>query len=184
MKRRHALKITATICGGTIVGSGLFLSGCKNKAKEAGLFSQEDVGFMDEIGEVILPETAESPGAKAARIGDFMKTIVTDCYSEEEQQSFIMGLGEIRRLSDELYDKPFSALNHAEKLELLEGLNDKALAMGQGEPPHYFSMIKQLTIWSYFTSEPGATMALRYNPVPGRYDACVPYKAGDKAWAE
>ncbi len=184
MKRRHALKITATICGGTIVGSGLFLSGCKYKAKEVGLFSQEDVGFMDEIGEVILPETVESPGAKAARIGDFMKTIVTDCYTEEEQQLFIMGLGEIRRLSDELYNKPFAESADAEKQELLAGLNDEAQLRGKEEPPHYFTMIRQLTVWGYFSSEPGATMALRYNPVPGRYDACIPYKAGDKAWAE
>lgn len=184
MERRRALKLTATICGGTIVGSGLFLAGCKNEARAEGLFLQEDIGFMDGIGEVILPATAESPGAKAARIGDFMKTIVTDCYSEEEQQLFLRGLQEIRRLSDEQYNQPFLQLAAEEKQELLTGLHHEALALSQGEMPHYFSMIKQLTIWGYFTSEPGATMALRYNPVPGRYDACIPYKAGDKAWAE
>jgi len=43
--------------------------------------------------------------------------------------------------------------------------------------------LKQLTIWGYFTSEVGATKALRYNPIPGRYDACIDYKPGDKAWA-
>ena len=35
----------------------------------------------------------------------------------------------------------------------------------------------------YFTSEPGATKALRYVAVPGRYEGCIPYKKGDKAWA-
>lgn len=184
MERRQALKLTATICGGTIVGSGLFLSGCKKEAPAAGLFLREDIGFMDGIGEVILPATTGSPGAKAAGIGEFMKTIVTDCYSEEEQQVFLRGLQEIRRLSDERYNRPFLQLDAAEKQELLTGLHQEALARSQGELPHYFSMIKQLTIWGYFTSEPGATTALRYNPVPGRYDACIPYKAGDKAWAE
>lgn len=184
MERRRALKLTATICGGTIVGSGIFLSGCKNEGPADGLFLQEDLGFMDGIGEVILPATDESPGAKAAGIGEFMKTIVTDCYSEEEQQVFLRGLQEIRRLSDERYHQPFLQLAAAEKLELLTGLHHEALAGNREGMPHYFSMIKQLTIWGYFTSEPGATKALRYNPVPGRYDACIPYKAGDKAWAE
>jgi hypothetical protein len=44
-------------------------------------------------------------------------------------------------------------------------------------------MIKELTLWGYFSSEPGATIALRYSAVPGRYEGCVPYTAGDKAWA-
>jgi hypothetical protein len=44
-------------------------------------------------------------------------------------------------------------------------------------------MLKQLTIWGYFTSEPGATKALRYIETPGHYDGDVPYKKGDKAWA-
>ena len=49
--------------------------------------------------------------------------------------------------------------------------------------PHFYSMLLQLTLWGYFISEPGATQALRYNPVPGRYEGCVPYQKGDKAWS-
>jgi len=51
------------------------------------------------------------------------------------------------------------------------------------EPSHYFRMMKELTLWGYFTSEVGATKALRYVAVPGRYEGCIPYKKGDKAWA-
>ena len=51
------------------------------------------------------------------------------------------------------------------------------------DDPHYFGMMKQLTLWGYFTSKPGATQALRYVAVPGRYEGCIPYKKGDKAWA-
>lgn len=48
---------------------------------------------------------------------------------------------------------------------------------------HYFRMMKELTLLGYFTSEIGQTQALRYNPVPGKYEGCVPYKKGDRAWA-
>ena len=51
------------------------------------------------------------------------------------------------------------------------------------DPAHYFSLMKQLTLLGYFTSEVGATKALRYVAVPGKYEGCVPYKKGDKAWA-
>jgi len=53
----------------------------------------------------------------------------------------------------------------------------------QDDPNHYFSQVKQLTLWGYFTSEPGATKALRYVAVPGKYEGCIPYNKGDKAWA-
>jgi hypothetical protein len=36
----------------------------------------------------------------------------------------------------------------------------------------------------YFTSEQGATKALRYDPVPGTYRGSVPLAAGDRAWAQ
>jgi hypothetical protein len=48
---------------------------------------------------------------------------------------------------------------------------------------HYFTMIKELTLTGFFTSEVGATKALRYVAIPGRYEGCVPYTKGDKAWA-
>jgi hypothetical protein len=37
----------------------------------------------------------------------------------------------------------------------------------------------------FFTSEPGATQVLQYDPVPGAYKGCIPLsEAGNgKAWA-
>ncbi len=45
-------------------------------------------------------------------------------------------------------------------------------------------MMKELTLWGYFTSEPGANKALRYIAVPGKYQGCIDYKKGDKAHDE
>ena len=50
-------------------------------------------------------------------------------------------------------------------------------------PAHYFRMMKELTLLGYFTSEIGCTVAQRYVETPGRYDPCLPYKAGEPAWA-
>jgi len=58
-----------------------------------------------------------------------------------------------------------------------------ATAITADSPTHYFRMMKELTLLGYFTSEIGCTKAQRYAETPGRYDPCVPYKPGDKAWA-
>ncbi len=54
---------------------------------------------MDEIGETILPAGPGVPGAKEAKIGDFMKVIVTDCYTPEDQNTFTKGLQALRTRS-------------------------------------------------------------------------------------
>jgi hypothetical protein len=163
--------------GGTIIGAEAFLSGCKTPARKEGLFYDTDVALMDEIGETILPGAPGIPGAKEAKIGDFMKVIVTDCYAPAEQDVFTKGLQALK-------DQKFMDLTADQRHDLLARLDKEARDPKYDEKHlHYFKMLKQLTIWGYFSSEAGATKALRYIETPGRYDGNVPYKKGDKAWA-
>ena len=50
-------------------------------------------------------------------------------------------------------------------------------------PTHYFRMMKELALLGYFTSEIGCTQAQRYAETPGKYEPCIPYQPGQKAWA-
>src|SRR5690606_27205267 len=63
------------------------------------------------------------------------------------------------------------------------GTASPAPAITADAPTHYFRMIKELTLLGYFTSEIGYTQAMRYEETPGRFDPCVPYAPGDRAWA-
>lgn len=58
-----------------------------------------------------------------------------------------------------------------------------ATAVTQETPAHYFRMMKELALLAYFTSEAGCKEAQRYIESPGRFDPCVPYSPGEKAWA-
>ena len=53
----------------------------------------------------------------------------------------------------------------------------------ENDPPHWFTMFKQLTLTGFFNSELGCTKALRFVKIPGRFDGNLPYKKGDKAFA-
>lgn len=183
MNRRKALFLTSTLVGSTIIGSELFLSGCRPEKEKVALFSDSDVLVLDEVGETILPETKLSPGAKAANIGAFMVTIISDCYDAKEQDIFIKGIADLNGRSKTLYTSDFLKLDPRQKHDLLVLLDQEAREISNEEQVHYFTMMKQLSIWGYFTSEPGATMALRYLPIPGDFKGCIPYEVGDKAWA-
>lgn len=182
MERRQALAYTASILGGTIIGAELFLSGCTSKSNGQAIFSQKDIKILDEIGETILPETERSPGAKAAKIGEFINTIVTDCYKKEEVKMITEGLNEIEAVSLQKYRKTFISLDQTEKFDLISAFDKISTEKRKTDDIYFFSMLKELTIWGYFSSEPGVTKALRYNPVPGTFKGCVDYSPGDKAW--
>lgn len=51
------------------------------------------------------------------------------------------------------------------------------------DAPQFFAIARDLTLLGYFTSEIGATKAMAYVDIPGRYDGCVDLKPGQKAWA-
>jgi hypothetical protein len=204
MERREAVKYISLLMGGALVGGNAFMLGCKSETGKTQDWSPEQISYMDEIAETILPATS-TPGAKAAKVGTFMTVMVNDCYEEGDQKAFKEGLDKLNAASKKKYDNSFMSITPAQRKELLiaidkeakdfqKGLGDfnkaedakqktDAKYVKQRKSPHYFTMMKQLTMLGFFTSEVGAKQALRYVPVPGRYEGCVPYKKGDKAWA-
>lgn len=186
MDRRELLKSIAVLTGASVIGADVFLSGCKPTAS-VGLFDKKTISLLDEIAETIIPAT-NTPGAKAAEVGSFMNAIVSDCYTPEEQKVFISGLKALEESAKKSHNKNFNQLSDTEKHDFVVSLEKEAKAYNEkkakNSPSHYYTMIKQLTLWGFFTSKTGMTETLRHVPVPGKYQGDLTYVKGDKAWAE
>ncbi|MGF2411875.1 gluconate 2-dehydrogenase subunit 3 family protein [Ferruginibacter sp.] len=204
MERRELLKMIAVLTGGVVIGGDVFLSGCTAKEADASTFSADNIALLNEIGETIIPAT-NTPGAKAAKVGEFMKIIVTDCYTTEQQKVFGEGLAGLNAACEKANGKSFMDCTADQRKSFLIALEKEAKEYNKQRdekekeakekakvtmdpdfvvaPSHYYTMVKQLSIWGYFSSEIGQKQALRHLPVPGRYDGNLPYKKGDKAWA-
>jgi hypothetical protein len=189
--RREAIRRVSALLGGVaLVGGSALLTGCRSEsapaAAGAGPFTPDDVAFLDEVAETILPET-ETPGAKAAKVGAFMALMVTDCYEEENQKVFRRGMQQLDEASQAAAKMPFMSATPEVRLALLQSLDREQKAYmvkkKDNEPSHYFRMMKELALLGYFTSEIGYTQAMRYAESPGRFDPCVPYAAGERSWA-
>jgi hypothetical protein len=186
MNRRDAVQNIALLLGGTIAGGQAFLLGCKsNTAKEQG-FTADHIAYLNEIADTILP-TTRTPGAKAANVGQFMTVMVNDCYEEKDQKIFREGMDKINELAKKDFDKNFIQSTPQQRLTLLTRLDNEqreyTTNKKKEDDPHFFRLMKELTLLGYFTSEIGSTQARRYVPVPGRYEGCIPYQQGDKAFA-
>ena len=99
-RREAILRVSALFGGVALVGGSALLTGCraaddKQQASadtsKATAFTADDIAWLDEVAETILPETT-TPGAKAAKTGAFMALIVTDSYSLRDQQVFRDGM--------------------------------------------------------------------------------------------
>lgn len=152
-----------------------------------GLFTKTDIIFLDEIAETIIPRT-NTPGAKDAQVGSFMATFVSDCYDEKNQAIIKKAMVDINNTSKTQFKKAFVKITPEQRLELLQKAALEAKAYNENPqktldaPPHYYTLFQQLTLLGFFTSEPGYTQVLRYEIVPGKYEACIDYK-GETAWA-
>jgi hypothetical protein len=182
MNRRDALKSVVLMMGGTMVGATAILTGCAPDKQIEGLdFSPEDIAFLDEIGDTIIPET-DTPGAKAAGIGTFMVMMVKDTYDENQQKTFVDGLNMIRKDFKDSKGVEFEKASAEDRLAYLNGMYEQYKS-SENREPQIIAMLKDLTVLGYFTSEIGATQALNYVEVPGRYDGCIDLKPGDRAYA-
>lgn len=186
MNRREAVEYISILMGGALVGSSYFLSGCKSNTGVSMSFSENDASWLNEVADTILPPT-KTPGAKAANVGQFMIVMINDCYDQKDQKVFHEGMGKLDDFSKKTFDNSFMKLSSQQRHDLLVKLdneqNEYMKNKKEEDPSHYFRMMKELTLLGYFTSEIGSKQARRYVETPGRYDGCIPYKKGDKAFA-
>jgi hypothetical protein len=214
LNRREAIRRVSALLGGAAFVGGTGLLAAYEKASlpaegAPGAFTAENIAFLDEIAETILPAT-KTPGAKAAKTGAFMALMVTDSYNPAEQKIFHEGMRKVDDAARKAHQVSFmdatppqriavlTALDHEQKrvmdereaaerrnkgLAPLAGGSASSETGGPVQPAHYFRMMKQLTLLGYFTSEIGCTQAMRFVETPGRFDPCIPYTPGGPAWA-
>jgi len=210
MNRRELLKMIAVATGSAMIGGEFLLSGCKANNDSAPVaFTEENIAFLDEVAETIIPQT-NTVGAKAAGVGRFMTVMVNDCYTKENQDIFHDGLNKLDDQCNKMHKVGFMKATPEQRKQLLiavdnetkdyvkkqaeqENIQKQKEKQGQERntddfkrqtlPAHYFQQLKQLAIFGYFTSEKGRTEGLRYTPVPGKFQGVIDYKKGEKSFA-
>ena len=187
MQRRELIQLIAAATGCAFVGHDAPWAAGDTLAPFP--YSDSDVDFLDDVADTILPST-DTPGAREAAVGPFMARYSAACYPPEHIALLKSGLADIDARMQVLQGKGFRQANEAAKISLLWQIDRQAkehARLADAKPgdnsPHYFTLMKQLTLFGFFTSELGATRVARYRPVPGRYRGCIAYVKGETFWA-
>jgi len=189
MNRRDAILRVAGLMGASLTAP--LMMGLANLEKLNPLsasdysINEDHQKMIETIAELIIPETT-TPGAKAAQVPEFIVMMIEECYPKQDKQRFYTGLDNLNETAKTALGKNFLENPAAEQLKLLlneEKLKGELTSNESDKQVPFIVMMKELTLFGYFTSEIGCTKANVYVPVPGRFDACMTIPKDQKAWA-
>jgi len=135
------------------------------------------------ISETIIPQT-DTPGAKGARVNEFIDVILADWYDEAEKNSFLSGLAQFDVRCRSLLSKDFAECSAEQQTQFLKIMDDEMVeihgrpgadwAPHDPQPQEFFGRIKQLTLVGYYTSQIGFEEELHAEIIPSRHAGCAP----------
>jgi hypothetical protein len=144
------------------------------------------------LTDLIIPET-DTPGAKAARVNEFIDVILTEWATEAERLNFLAGLAGIDKQSQELFGKDFIGATPQQQVTLLRAMDDYATTeRGEYRQKHgntvpeldaylkgnFYDIFRGITLHGYYTSEIGFTQELKLQIIPGAQHGCEKIGAG------
>jgi hypothetical protein len=132
-RREAVLRVTAMLGGIALIGGSSLITGCRaeNVGSTAGAdstYTPDDVAFLDEIAETILPQTS-TPGAKAAKTGAFMAMMVRDSYYPKDRKIFREGMGKIDDATQKAYKTTFMKATPEQRLAVLTDIDKERKAI-------------------------------------------------------
>jgi hypothetical protein len=185
---RAALLLGGALSSGTVAG---VLAGCvSTPGGEAGaktFLTADEMLIVTAMSDQIIPRT-DTPGAIDAGVPAYVDRMLAGYYQDRERDIFRQGLRSVTTDAAELAGKHFAELSPEQQVSLMKEYDrlaydqNRRVAADPKQQPHFFRLVKELTLVGYCTSEPGATKFLKYAAVPGPYRGDIPYSEVGKAW--
>lgn len=151
--------------------------------------------IVAEVAEMIIPKTS-TPGAKDTGVPAFIVMMIADCYKKPEQESFKTGLETLDKqqflTASATQRKQMLKQLELDTVELMKVYQVQQTKMGDNEDREqmkeqavglpFWRLIKELTLFGYYTSEDGLKSSFDYTPIPGKLEM-IKLKPGQKLYA-
>src|SRR5262244_1405343 len=108
--RREMMKLAA----GAVIAPALPQTGPKNSRRPAKaqtkahlFFTPDEFAMVDELSELIIPTDEHSPGARAAKVAEYIDGRLADSFGDEPKLQWREGLKLVDQISVEMNGQPF-----------------------------------------------------------------------------
>jgi hypothetical protein len=123
-------------------------------------FSDQQVQTLAVVSDLIIPDDDHSPGARAARVYEYIDTIVSESDSKTKQL-WTDGLAALDATAKVEYGKVFVECTAAQQMALLAIISRHEDHPGTTQE-QFFVTVKRATIAGYYTSAIGIHQELEY----------------------
>lgn len=190
MERREVLRLMGAASVFSVLSSDVFAATLQAQlaATNAGTLrtltpAQNEIVVA--MSDAMIP-TTDTPGAKAAKVNEFVDLILTDWATEEERKIFLDGLAEADRKSNALFGHGYAAATPKEQAAIVQIFDEELATTRNEKSPEqvrswevtllhpFFSQMRRLVLVGYYTSPIGQGQELKVEIIPGALHGCVP----------
>lgn len=161
VSRREMVKLAASAMVVPALPQAKRRAAAKPQAKPARFFTPEELALVDELSELIIPSDDHSPGARAAKVADYIDGELAETWEEKQKQEWREGLQRIDQLSTEMHGQAFLKTSHGERIALLTRIAENENGPQKPEEK-FFVELKSRIAHAYYTSKIGLRQELEY----------------------
>lgn len=176
--RREAIRRAALLAGVVLSPGWLTLAGRARPLAQARYFTPAQLAMVAAIADRIIPRT-DTPGAADVGVPALIDLLYGEFMTEAERGLLTQGLADVDRAATAAHGASFPTLGAERQDVLLRGI----ARAEEDKDESFFRLIRSATVLGYFTSEQVGRNVLHYDPVPGRYEGCIPIdQVGRRNW--
>jgi Gluconate 2-dehydrogenase subunit 3 len=159
LTRRQLLGVAATAVVAAPLLTNVAVEAVAAPAK--GFLSAAELTLVDELCELIIPADEHSPGARAAKVAEYLNARLAEAIDNDVRTRWRAGLKSVDEAAQASHGKAFMALGEPERIAVLT-----KLAENEGKPTtaaeKFFAELKQQTARGYYTSDIGIHKEMEY----------------------
>ena len=153
----------------------------KGRAGRRGVLGAADLRFVTAYADTLIPAT-DTPGAVGAGVPALFDHMMATWASEATRKQLRATLASLRHDLDAAVGGPFTDAKPAERLRALAPI-DARLFAAEPELPGPYRQFKILVTRLYYSTRIGASVELRYLPIPGDWKSDIPFSDVGRTWA-
>ena len=162
--RREMMKLAA----GAIIAPALPQTGPKNGRPPAKaqtnahlFFTPDEFAMVDELSELIIPTDEHSPGARAAKVAEYIDRRLAESFGDEPKLQWRDGLKLVDQISVEMNGRPFMQASQDQRVAVLTRMAGNESNPEKPEEK-FFVELKSRVARAYYTSKIGIHSEMEY----------------------
>ena len=150
--RRELFRVAA----GTVVAAAALRAQTAHK-----FFTDQEFAMVEELTDILIPADEKSPGAKEARVAEFLDGQLAEAFDDEERQKMRSGVALVNPLAKKLNGIGFmeGTRKQREAVVLSMAQNEKD---GKAPEELFFRLLKGAVVPVYYTSKIGIHTDMDY----------------------